>query len=429
MPDAFEASLPEVFPDFAPGNFTWDDELSGWVWTTFNSWQWDLNWANPDVFHEFAEIVCFLANRGVECLRLDAIAFLWKRLGTNSQNQPEVHDLTQALRAVAAIAAPAVIFKAEAIVGPDDLLHYLGTGAHEGHVSDLAYHNSFMVQLWSALATSDSRLMVHALRRFPAKPSTTAWATYVRGHDDIGWAIDDADAAAVGWNGWLHRRFLSEWYSGAFAGTPARGLVFQSNPVTGDRRISGTAASLAGLEAALDSDRASRVEVDQAVRRVLLLHIAMLGFGGVPLIWMGDELALCNDAQWNTEGHSHDNRWVHRPRMPWTMIEEGLPPGSPADIVRCGLRHAVAVRSGQPSLHAATESQLLDTPDPALLVWLRPHAVEPLVAVHNLSASARSLPTSRLPTSGPLRDALTSEKVESAEIALAPYQVRWLVRA
>ncbi len=158
VPDAYERTLPEVFPDFAPGNFTWDDGLDGWVWTTFNDYQWDVNWANPDVLCEYADIILNLANDGVEVFRLDAIAFTWKRMGTDCQNQPEVHGLTQALRTVTRLAAPATLFKAEAIVGPKDLLAYLGQGEHHGKVSDLAYHNGLMVQIWSMLASRDARL-------------------------------------------------------------------------------------------------------------------------------------------------------------------------------------------------------------------------------------------------------------------------------
>jgi amylosucrase len=176
-PDAYEATLPEVFPDFAPGNFTWDDDLDGWVWTTFNDYQWDVNWANPDVLCEYADIILNLANHGVEVLRLDAIAFIWKRLGTDCQNQPEVHALTQALRALTRIACPAVVFKAEAIVGPKDLLAYLGEGRHHGKVSDLAYHNSLMVQIWSMLATRDAVLGSHAIQQLTPPPPSTAWIT------------------------------------------------------------------------------------------------------------------------------------------------------------------------------------------------------------------------------------------------------------
>ena len=269
-PDRYEASLPEVFPDFAPGSFTYDEQLRGWVWTTFNAWQWDVNWSNPDVLVEYADVILFLANLGVEVIRLDAIAFTWKRLGTNCQNQPEVHALTQVLRTVARIACPAVSFKAEAIVGPRDLVQYLGQGRHFGKVSDLAYHNSLMVQFWSMLATQDVRLTAHALRGLPAIPPTASWITYLRCHDDIGWAIDDGDASAVGLDGFAHRSFLASWFAGEFTGSTARGLTFQANAATGDRRTSGTTAALTGLDSArLRGDRAA---VDLAVDRILLGH-------------------------------------------------------------------------------------------------------------------------------------------------------------
>ncbi|MCW2837472.1 MAG: ams, partial [Marmoricola sp.] len=230
LPDAYERTLPEVFPDFAPGSFTWDDDVEGWVWTTFNHYQWDVNWANPDVLLEYAETILSLANDGVEVFRLDAIAFTWKRMGTDCQNQPEVHALTQALRTVSRIAAPATVFKAEAIVGPQDLLAYLGQGERHGKVSDLAYHNSLMVHVWSMLASRDATLAARALQRLATPPSTTAWVTYARCHDDIGWAIDDADAARAGVSGFSHRAFLSDFYTGAFPGSWGRGLVFQENP-------------------------------------------------------------------------------------------------------------------------------------------------------------------------------------------------------
>ena len=269
-PDAFERTLPEVFPDFAPGNFTWDEAMQRWVWTTFNAYQWDLNWTNPDVFVEVVEIMGALANRGVDVFRMDAVAFLWKRLGTDSQNQPEVHDLLQALRACAKIATPAVAHKAEAIVSPGDLIHYFGTGRRFGKVANVAYHNSLMVQTWSALASRDARLMTQALRAFPPTPASIAWGCYVRCHDDIGWAVTDEDAGAVGLSGAAHRAFLSDFYSGQFPGSFARGAVFQFNPATGDRRISGSCASLAGVEAALDAGDDAALAL--AIERVLWMH-------------------------------------------------------------------------------------------------------------------------------------------------------------
>jgi amylosucrase len=420
-PDALEQTLPEVFPDFAPGNFTWDDELAGWVWTTFNSWQWDVNWANPDVFAEYAELVLFLANQGVEVIRLDAIAFLWKRLGTTCQNQPEVHAIVQALRALVRIACPAVVFKAEAIVGPNDLVHYLGHGVHHGKVSDLAYHNGLMVHVWSMLASRDVRLSVQALQALPPTPATTAWITYVRCHDDIGWAVDDADAAAAGLSGPAHRAFLSDYYAGLFPGSFARGLVFQHNPVTGDRRISGTAASLAGVEAG----------DPMAVPRLLLAHAIVLGWGGIPVLWSGDELAMLNDPGWASEpGHEQDNRWAHRPRLDWALAAERERSDTIAGRVFTGLRHLAAVRAGLPHLHASVPAQVLDPSDPGVLAVLRRHPVGDLLSLYNVTEQHRPWPADRLPVAG-MVDALTGQPVQPGEdgsIWLQPYQAAWLVQ-
>ena len=382
VPDEYERALPEVFPHFAPGNFSWDTEMQAWVWTTFNSYQWDVDWSNPDVFCEYADIVLFLANLGVEVLRLDAIAFIWKRMGTSCQNQPEVHAITQALRTVARIAAPAVVFKAEAIVGPRDLPAYLGTGERHGKVSDLAYHNGLMVQVWSMLASRDVRLASYALQQLPPTPSTTAWITYARCHDDIGWAIDDGDAAAVGISGWGHRKFLSDFYTGEFPGSWARGLEFQSNPVNGDRRISGSLASLAGVEC----------HDPYGVDRAVLAHAIVLGFGGLPVLWMGDEVGLLNDHDWASEpGHEDDNRWVHRPRMPW----QGT---APVDAFGVGsrLRSLLRARAGLAQLHASVSAEVLDPRDPGVLLVLRRHPLGPMLGAYNVTDRPGEVPVDLL---------------------------------
>ena len=418
MPDAFERTLPEVFPDFAPGNFTWDDEVDGWVWTTFNAYQWDLNWANPDVLCEFADIVMTLANHGVEVFRLDAIAFTWKRLGTDCQNQPEVHALTQALRTLARITCPAVAFKAEAIVGPQELVAYLGTGRHAGKVSDLAYHNGLMVQIWSMLASRDARLAAQALQQLPKPPSTTAWVTYARCHDDIGWAVSDEDAAAVGLSGPAHRSFLSDFYSGAFPGTWARGLVFQENPATGDRRISGSLASLAGLD----------VGDPWAVQRILLAHAVILGFGGLPVLWMGDELGLVNDADWAEEpSHRDDNRWAHRPRMPWPV-----PPDEHG--IQAAVRHLVQARAALPHLHASVPAHVLDHRDPGVLLVARRHPLGPMLGAYNVMPEPRHVPLSVLRDLGidvtRLVDHVSGSTptVRDDAVQLAPYASVWITQ-
>jgi amylosucrase len=429
-PDRYEATLPEIFPDFAPGSFTFSPELNGWVWTTFNSWQWDVNWCNPDVFAEYADIILFLANAGVEVLRLDAIAFVWKRMGTNCQNQPEVHAITQALRAVARIACPAVLFKAEAIVAPQDLVHYLGQGAHHGKVSDIAYHNSLMVQVWSMIASQDVTLAAHALREIPPVPSSTTWVTYIRCHDDIGWAIDDNDAAAVGLNGFWHRSFLSDYYCGSYPGSPASGLVFQANPVTGDRRISGTAASLVGRETAR-----SPVEIDLVVGRLFLAHAIVMGWGGIPVVWMGDEIGTVNDPDWAAEpGHEDDNRWAHRPRMNWELAERRHDLRTVEGRVFSGIRHLAAVRGSLPHLEASVAAEVAPIADPGVLPVLRRHPLGPLLELFNITASWRPFPGWRLAELGLDGgvDALSGNRIHpgpDGNVWLHPYGVLWLTQS
>ncbi|MEZ5089633.1 MAG: amylosucrase [Micropruina sp.] len=430
MPDAYEQTLPEVFPDFAPGNFTWDDEVQGWVWTTFNSYQWDLNWANPDVFAEFADLVLHLANNGVEVFRLDAIAFTWKVLGTDCQNEPQVHDLTQALRALLRIVAPACAVKAEAIVGPQDLIAYLGQGRHFGKVSDLAYHNSLMVQLWGALASRHTRLFEVALSNFPDKPASTTWATYARCHDDIGWAISDADARGAYLEGHTHRAFLSEFFAGLYPGSFARGLVFQHNPVTNDRRISGSMASLAGLEAALESG--DRGQLSDAIARINLLHTVILGFGGVPLLYMGDEIGQLNDYGYvDDPEHAADNRWVHRPRMDWAAVEAAENDlASPAGRILAGLKHTVGVRKRLPQLHASIETRVLPSPDSRVLVLTRDHPEGVLVEIYNFSEDAVELPVytlrSRLGETAVERISGYDYSLVPETLLVRPYQPLWL---
>lgn len=429
IPDEFEKTLPEVFPTFAPGNFTWDEELKAWVWTTFNSWQWDLNWSNPNVFCELLDVILYLANHGADCLRLDAIAFIWKKLGTDSQNQPEVHAITQALRAAAHIAAPALILKAEAIVGPDQLVNYLGQGKHAGKVSEIAYHNSLMVQMWSAFAAQDARMMAQALSRFPAVPTTAAWGTYIRCHDDIGWAIDDADAGAVGWNGADHRRFLSDFYIGDFAGSFSRGAAFQPNELTGDRRISGTLASMLGVERAIEASDSIGLSV--AIKRITCAYAMVYSFGGIPLLYMGDELGLTNDYDFvNVEEHAEDNRWMHRPRMPWQIADSRTDITSVAGRVFDAIKHLGTVRAKTPSLHAAVPTVVEVPGNPAVVLFTRKHAAGTFVGVFNFSPFPQQLEAHQLWSRGlqRLHDNLNDADISviGGQVTVPAYGAWWL---
>lgn len=429
MPDRYEQTLPEVFPDFAPGNFTYYEKIDRWVWTTFNEYQWDLNYQNPAVFAEILDMMLYLANRGVEILRLDAVAFMWKRLGTDCQNQPEAHYLLQALRALTRISAPGLVFKAEAIVSPDKLIPYLGRGEAANKECELAYHNSFMVLLWSGLAERQVALMTHALSQFPDSPSGCAWNTYVRCHDDIGWAIRDEDAAALGMSGFLHRAFLSDFYSGRFAHSFARGATFQFNPRTGDRRISGTLASLAGLSIALE--KKDWHELDLAVRRILLLHNMIFAFGGIPLIYMGDEIGLLNDYSYLDDPHlEEDNRWMHRPHMDWQKAEERHDWQHVTGRIFQGLRRMIQARKRTLALHAQARTYPVWTHNEHVFGLIRASARGRLLILANFTENSQTVPRYRVHEmgfDGVLINHLDEQGLDSwSDVHLEPYQTLWL---
>ena len=427
LPRLYEQTLVEVFPDTAPGNFTHYPGIGKWVWTTFNDHQWDLNWANPQVFLEIVEIMLFLANRGVDVLRLDAVAFMWKRPGTRCQSEPEVHMLLQALRACSRIASAAVIHLAEAIVAPAEMLPYLGRGRHDGREGNLAYHNSLMVQFWGALATRDTRMLTHVLRsHFPERLTNATYATYIRCHDDIGWAVTDEDAAALGLSGHRHRAFLSDFYEGTFPGSFAQGALFQENPATGDKRISGSFASLAGLEKAQDA-----AAEEAAVQRMLLGHALIAAFGGLPLIYMGDELALLNDYGYLTvPAHAHDSRWIHRPQMDWAAAaarHDGTTPGS---RVYHGTQRILARRRATPALHGAYPVRIVDAGTAAVFAFLRVAPTGPLLGLFNFTESWHHLSGAWVRSLGvtAMHDALSNQPVAThhGNIALPPFARVWL---
>ncbi len=433
LPDQYEARLREVFPDFSPGNFTpVGDE---WVWTTFNEFQWDLDYANPDVFLEILGVMLRLANRGVEILRLDAAPFIWKRMGTDCENQPEVHHLLTAYRALTAVAAPALLLKAEAIVPREQLLPYLGTalapGEPERTECNLAYHNQLMVLLWSGLATNDAWLMTNALQRMGDIPHDASWVTYVRCHDDIGWAITGEDAASVGWNQFAHRDFLNAFYSGEFPMSFARGARFQEHHESGDARISGTAASLCGIEDALDRD--DPTALDRALARLELLYAITFAFGGIPLIYMGDEIALCNDHTFADDPtRADDNRWLHRPEMDWVAAARRDDPASIEGRVFAIFTRLARARAALAELRAGAAVRVLPQDDGRVFAFVRRHRREaPIWAVANFGDRTAVVHTEALRGHGhaPTRCVLGAPGIEliGNSITMPPTSWAWLV--
>jgi glycosidase len=387
MPNAYERTLREIFPDERPGAFTFFPRLlndGAWVWTTFHSYQWDLNYANPAVFNRMAEEMLFLANQGIEVIRLDAVAFIWKEMGTNCENLPQAHQLIQAFNAVARIAAPAMLFKSEAIVHPDEVVKYI----HPDECQ-LSYNPLLMALLWNSLATRKVRLLSQALEtRFKIHPQT-AWVNYVRVHDDIGWTFSDEDAAALGVNGYDHRRFLNEFYRGRFEGSFARGLPFQENPKTGDCRISGTCASLAGLEKAIHEEGLPEIEL--AIRRILLIHGVILTAGGIPLIYLGDEIGTLNDYSYLEDpAHARDSRWVHRASADWERYEKRNEGSCIEGRIYQRFQTLIALRKGC-EVFSGAELEVIPTGNVHVLGYLRAHAGKRAAVFANFSEEQQTV--------------------------------------
>jgi amylosucrase len=423
MPDAYERTLREIFPTIRRGNFTFHEGLQQWVWTSFNSFQWDLNYSNPELFRAMADEMLFLANAGIEILRLDAVAFIWKRLGTSSENQPEAHLIIQAFNALARIACPALLFKSEAIVHPDDVLSYIGP-----HECQLSYNPLLMALLWEALATREVRLLAHSMRHRFALPAGCAWINYLRSHDDIGWTFADDDAASLGINAYDHRRFLNMFYTGRFEGSFACGVPFQENPQTGDARVSGTLASLAGLEQALHAG--DEVLLEMALRRVVLLHSIILSIGGIPLLYMGDELATLNDYRYVSDpAKAVDSRWVHRPATDWERVEDRHDPDTIPGRIFTALTHLVALRKEQRALWNGG-MEVIDTGNPHLFGYLRHDDEHRLLVVTNFSEQSHSMDANTLRFYGMgyhFIDVVHGASYSAEEpLTLKPYGFVWL---
>ncbi len=389
IPDRFDANLREIFPNEHSGAFTYNSQMDSWVWTTFHSYQWDLNYQNPAVFVSMANEMLALANIGVDVLRLDAVAFIWKKLGTSCENLPEVHALIRAFNLIIRIAAPGLVLKSEAIVHPDEVAKYIDPSECQ-----LSYNPLLMALIWESLATREVKLLKHSLQKRFAIPKGSTWVNYVRCHDDIGWTFSDEDANEVWINGYDHRKFLNEFYQGKFPGSFAKGLPFQTNPLTGDSRISGTCASLAGLEKALTIETEDEVEL--ALRRILLLHGVIMTIGGIPLIYLGDEFGTINDHSYKQDPlKAADSRWVHRI---WYMDEKAkmrTDAKTTAGRIFRGIKELIQIRTND-SIFANGETIFIDSQNPHILSYYRKSNSREILVLANFSEQTQEIQISKL---------------------------------
>lgn len=363
IPNEFDESLPEIFPESSPGNFTYVPECDKWVMTVFHNYQWDLNFMNPAVFVAMIENVLYYANLGVDLLRIDAPAFIWKQNGTDSQNLPQAHDLLRLIKKCVSVASPGMALLGEAIVTPKEIMKYFGTGDYIAKECDFAYNATHMALQWDMLATGDTRVMLAAQGDILEKPFGTSWISYTRCHDDIGLGFDDAKIAEVGKDPYLHRQFLKNYYSGAYAGSPSKGALFSSNPKTGDARISGSLASLCGLEAAIEADDQKAISL--SIQKILLMQAHSFFLGGLPMLYYGDEVGYTNDYSYLEDPtKSYDNRWLHRPLIRWDKNKKSNITGTIEERIFSGTKRLIEIRKEVAALSDAKN-----------LTWIAPHNI------------------------------------------------------
>lgn len=435
IPDMFEQNMPEVFPETDPSNFTWDAEMEKWVMTVFHNYQWDLNYSNPRVFIEMLDIILFWANQGVDILRLDAVAFLWKKIGSSCQNERKAHLILQLMKDCCQVTAPGVLFIAEAIVAPVEVIKYFGEDAIAAKECEIAYNATLMALMWDGIATKNTKLLYQGIKSLPNKLERATWLNYVRCHDDIGLGFDDSDIHLAGYEPRAHRKFLVDYLTGKFNGSPSRGMAFMPNEATGDARICGSLASLVGLESALETDDEGLIAL--AINRILLMHAIILSFGGIPLIYNGDAIAVLNDYSYiDDHSKSNDNRWVHRPKINWEKADLRKKQGTVEYTVFNATKKMIAIRKEISAFADFNNRELLHIENEHLLCFVRFNYQRPsekVLVIANFDANPQDLSLESLRTMGfntysNFVDLYSGMKPEQCDgrITLQGYEFYWL---
>ena len=382
IPNAYEQTVPQVFPTTAPGNFTWCPEAGKVVMTTFYPYQWDLNYMNPTVFNDMTDNMLNLCNHGVDIIRLDAVPYIWKALGTSCRNLPQVHTLVRIMRMVCEIVCPGTLLLGEVVMEPSKVVPYFGTV--EKPECHMLYNVTTMATLWHTVATKDVRLLAHQMRQVFALPHEYTFLNYLRCHDDIGWGLDYGFLRQFCQEEVAHKRFLNDYLTGKWEGSTARGELYNDDPRLGDARLCGTTASLCGVEAALESG--NRAALTAALRLDTTLHAFMFTLSGVPVLYSGDEIAQENDESYHDDPiKKDDSRYLHRGNMDWKKAEKRTKKTTPEGRMFAALRQLEEIRGKYNVFDAAGDTWLLDTGNDHVLGIGRYWRGEQLLALFNFS--------------------------------------------
>ena len=382
IPRQYEETMPQVFPETAPGNFTYFDDFGKIVMTTFYPFQWDLNYANPTVFNDMTENLLYLANRGVDIVRLDAVPYIWKELGTNCRNLPQVHTLVRMMNISCRIVCPSVLLLGEVVMEPSKVLPYFGT--EEKPECDMLYNVTTMASIWHTMATRDVRLLRHQLQQIENLPPNCIFQNYLRCHDDIGWGLDYGFLSQFGMDEASHKKYLNDWFTGKYYGSPARGELYNDSEWLRDARLCGTTASLCGVEAALYENNEELLQ--KSIDAVVMLHACMLTLRGIPVFYSGDELGMLNDYGYHDDpGRWADSRNIHRGKMDWEKAEERKDLSTPTGRIFHELRELVMIRRFNEVFHSDAHVYPIDTGDNRVLGIARDYNGKRMLGIFNFS--------------------------------------------
>ena len=420
IPAQYEPYIPQVFPTTAPGNFVWNDEMRRYVMSSFYPYQWDLNYRNPTVFREMAGNALFLANMGAEIIRIDAVPYIWKQPGTSCRNLPQVHTIMRMIRLITEIVCPAVILKGEVVMAPEELPPYFGTP--EKPECHLLYGATTMVNLWSALASRDTRLLKAHVDAMHSLPGNCRFVNYLRCHDDIGWGLDEEKERALGIDPVLHKEYLFRFYEGTFPGSFARGALYNYDPFLRDARNCGTTASLCGVEKAGFEGDADGMRT--AISRHLMMYAACMSLQGFPMLSSGDEIGQVNDYTYKERPETAgDSRYIHRSPFNWENAEKRIQPGTVQYGIQKGLQQMEKIRRSLESFGPEAYVTTWDTGCIEVFALRRTRADEELLCLANFSEYEKDACLPCL--TGVYEDLFTGEEVGAARVHMAPYQYRW----
>ena len=379
IPDQYEQTVPQVFPNTAPGNFTWCEEMHKWVLTTFHDYQWDLNYANPMVFNDMVGNMLYMANRGIDVIRLDAVPYIWKQIGTNCRNLPQVHTLVRMMRIISEIVCPGVLLLGEVVMEPSKVVPYFGTvDKPECH---MLYNVTTMASTWNTIATKNVGLLKRQMDQVCALPKDYVFLNYLRCHDDIGWGLDYDWLAQFGIDEVAHKKFLNDYFTGKGYNSDSRGELYNDDPRLGDARLCGTTASLSGLEAGQYEANADKIE--QAIACDLMLHGYLLAQSGIPVLYSGDEIGQTNDYTYkNDPDKCADSRYLHRGNFPWDKVENKDPV---AMKIFDALRHMEDIRASHDVFSCNANVYTIETGCASVLGIVREYAGHELRAFFNFS--------------------------------------------